>query len=56
MYKLKAATTAIYFGIPLTTATNVLGSVLGSILGTVLGAVIALPLCNYQQQTLFHVL
>ena len=46
------ATTALYFGTPLTTATNVLGSVLC----TILGAITAPPPPNYRQQTLFRVL
>ena len=44
--------TAQYFGIPLITATNVLGPAIGA----VLGAVTATPPPNYIQQTLFHVL
>ena len=42
------ASTTYYVGIPLITATNVLGPALG----TILGAVTAPPLPNYRQQTL----
>ena len=44
--------TAQYFGIPLVTATNVLGPAIGA----VLSAVTANPPPIYIQQTLFHVL
>ena len=44
--------TVQYFGIPLITATNVLGPAIGC----VLGVVTATPPPNYIQQTLFHIL
>ena len=48
------STTAQYFGIPLITATNVLGPAIGAVLGTVTAS--PPPPLNYIQQTLFRVL